>query len=59
MNVNVLWHMFSPTQTAHILVCSGCPGMTKPDHRRGGITYEAAKAADFGREGSRENSPVT
>lgn len=41
--------------TAHGVVCSGYLSMAKSDHRRGGITYEAAKAANFGQES--ENSP--
>ena len=34
--------------TAHGVVCSNYLSMAKSDHRRGGITYEAAKAQDFG-----------
>lgn len=41
--------------TAHGVVCSNYLSMAKSDHRRGGITYESAKAAGFG-QGS-ENSP--
>ncbi|WP_251318615.1 hypothetical protein [Flintibacter muris] len=41
--------------TAHGVVCSNYLSMAKSDHRRGGITYEAAKAAGFGQES--ENSP--
>lgn len=41
--------------TAHGVVCSNYLSMAKSDHRRGGITYEAARAAGFG-QGS-ENSP--
>lgn len=41
--------------TAHGVVCSNYLSMAKSDHRRGGITYECAKAAGFG-QGS-ENSP--
>ena len=37
--------------TAHGVVCSNYLSMAKSDHRRGGITYEAARAAGF------ENSP--
>ena len=36
--------------TAHGVVCSNYLSMAKSDHRRGGITYEAAKAAGFGQE---------
>ena len=34
--------------------------MSKSDHRRGGITFEAAKAANFGAETANEseNSPM-
>ena len=32
---------------AHGVVCSSYLSMSKSDHRRGGITYEAAKAANF------------
>lgn len=42
--------------TAHGVVCSGYLSMAKSDHRRGGITYEAARAAGFGQES--ENSPM-
>lgn len=41
--------------TAHGVVCSNYLSMAKSDHKRGGITYEAAKAANFGQES--ENSP--
>lgn len=41
--------------TAHGVVCSCYLGMAKSDHRRGGITYDAAKTANFGKE--HENSP--
>lgn len=34
--------------TAHGVVCSVYLNMAKSDHREGGITYEAAKAANFG-----------
>ena len=36
--------------SAHGIVCSVYFGMAKSDHRRGGITFEAAKAANFGVE---------
>ena len=42
--------------TAHGVVCSNYLSMAKSDHKRGGITYEAAKAANFGTES--ENSPM-
>ena len=41
--------------TAHGVVCSNYLSMAKSDHRRGGITFEAAKATNFGQES--ENSP--
>ena len=41
--------------TAHGVVCSNYLSMAKSDHRRGGITFESAKASNFGRES--ENSP--
>lgn len=41
--------------TAHGVVCSNYLSMAKSDHKRGGITYEAAKAANFGQS---ENSPM-
>lgn len=41
--------------TAHGVVCAGYLNMAKSDHRRGGITYDAAKASGFGQES--ENSP--
>ena len=44
--------------TAHGVVCSNYLSMAKSDHRRGGITFESAKAKDFtqvAEEG--ENSP--
>ena len=42
--------------TAHGVVCSGYLSMAKSDHRQGGITYDAAKAAGFS-SGLSENSP--
>ena len=41
--------------TAHGVVCSNYLSMAKSDHKQGGITYEAAKAANFGQS---ENSPM-
>ena len=41
--------------TAHGVVCSNYLSMAKSDHKRGGITFEAAKASNFGQES--ENSP--
>lgn len=44
--------------TAHGVVCSGYLSMAKSDHREGGITYDAAKAAGFSKAGGlSENSP--
>ena len=43
--------------TAHGVVCSGYLSMAKSDHRRGGITYDAAKASGFGQNEASENSP--
>ena len=44
--------------TAHGVVCSGYLSMAKSDHRQGGITYDAAKAAGFSKAGGlSENSP--
>lgn len=36
--------------TAHGVVCSFYLSLCKSDHRRGGITYEAAKASGFSTE---------
>jgi len=44
--------------TAHGVVCSCYLSMAKSDHRRGGITYESAKAAGFGQDSGSENSPA-
>ncbi len=43
--------------TAHGVVCSCYLNMAKSDHRQGGITYEAAKAANFVQAGDGGNSP--
>lgn len=43
--------------TAHGVICSGYLSMAKSDHRRGGITYDAAKTANFTQDES-ENSPM-
>lgn len=42
--------------TAHGVVCSVYLGMAKSDHRRGGITYETAKANNFGTDSN--NPPI-
>ena len=33
--------------TAHGVICTAYLGLQKSDHRQGGITYDAAKAANF------------
>ena len=43
--------------TAHGVVCSCYLSMAKSDHRRGGITFESAKATGFGQGEGSENSP--
>ena len=44
--------------TAHGVVCANYLSMAKSDHRRGGITYETAKANGFLQSGDvSENSP--
>ena len=44
--------------SAHGVVCANYLGMAKSDHKRGGITYEAAKANGFLQaEDASENSP--
>ena len=43
--------------TAHGVVCSFYLNMAKSDHREGGVTFEAAKAANFG-VGDSPNSPA-
>lgn len=40
--------------TAHGVVCSNYLSMAKSDHKRGGITFEAARATNFDQS---ENSP--
>lgn len=40
--------------TAHGTVCAFYLNMAKSDHKEGGITFEAAKAAGFGQS---DNSP--
>ena len=42
--------------TAHGTVCAFYLNMAKSDHKEGGITYDAAKAAGFHSEG--KNSPT-
>ena len=44
--------------TAHGVVCANYLSMAKSDHKRGGITYETAKANGFLQSGDvSENSP--
>lgn len=44
--------------TAHGVVCANYLSMAKSDHKRGGITYETAKANGFLKSGDvSENSP--
>ena len=43
--------------TAHGVVCSCYLSMAKSDHRRGGITFESARATGFDRDGDSEDSP--
>ena len=42
---------------AHGVVCSHYLRMAQSDHRRGGITYETARAANFAQDSGGENSP--
>lgn len=43
--------------TAHGTVCAFYLNMAKSDHREGGITFEAAKADNFGQDSGSEDSP--
>lgn len=43
--------------TAHGVVCSFYLNMSKSDHKEGGITFEAAKATNFGQE-SIDSPPI-
>ena len=43
--------------TAHGTVCAFYLNMAKSDHKAGGLTFEAAKAARFGGASDSENSP--
>lgn len=43
--------------TAHGVVCSFYLNMAKSDHQAGGITFEAAKAANFDEDQTGGNSP--
>ncbi len=46
--------------TAHGVVCSGYLSMAKSDHRKGGITYDSAKAGNFGQPdpGSKDSPAI-
>lgn len=44
--------------TAHGVVCSFYLNMAKSDHREGGITYETARANNFGSPNSTGDSPI-
>lgn len=44
--------------SAHGIVCSVYLGMAKSDHKRGGITFEAAKADNFGVEPNIDSPPI-
>lgn len=44
--------------TAHGAVCSVYLNMAKSDHKEGGITFEAAKAAGFKTNEGSDNSPA-
>ena len=43
--------------TAHGTVCAFYLNMAKSDHREGGITFEAAKADNFGQDPGSEDIP--
>ena len=44
--------------TAHGVVCTSYLSMAKSDHRRGGITYESARAGGFSQSGSKNSPPI-
>lgn len=44
--------------TAHGVVCSNYLSMAKSDHRRGGITFESAKAKDFSQVAEEDRKSV-
>ena len=48
--------MVEPPWTAHDTVCAFYLNMAKSDHKEGGITFEAARAAEF--QSGSENSPI-
>ncbi len=49
--------MVSLPWTAHGVVCTAYLNMAKSDHSEGGITYETAKAKNFGVDEGSVNSP--
>ena len=44
--------------SAHGIVCSFYLNMAKSDHSEGGITFEAAKAQNFGVDTSQDDVPI-
>lgn len=44
--------------SAHGVVCSFYLNMAKSDHSEGGITFEAAKAQNFGVDTSQDDVPI-
>ena len=44
--------------SAHGTVCAFYLNMAKSDHKEGGITYETAKAGNFGQSAGSEESPA-
>lgn len=44
--------------SAHGVVCSFYLNMAKSDHSEGGITFEAAKAKNFGVDTSQDDVPI-
>ena len=44
--------------TAHGVVCSFYLNMAKSDHKEGGITFEAAKASNFGNQDPDSDLPA-
>lgn len=44
--------------SAHGVVCSFYLNMAKSDHSEGGITFEAAKAQNFGVDTSQDSVPI-
>lgn len=44
--------------TAHGVVCTAYLSLCKSDHRRGGITFESAKAVNFQKSDSSRDVPI-